>query len=160
MAYQFPYTTKSGKVSRYYNIDWPVGLSAANRKDDVMLVQTLFHILYHETEGFSPPLAVDEIEVTGECDATTRAYIRYFKRELLLSGERIYPDEVLDPIRDNDPDKKSTISRTRYALTFLVGTTGIHKLDRLQGLPEDESTPVLLRQALKQTRKTAQKYGG
>jgi hypothetical protein len=150
---------------REYNIDYPVGAGAANLKDDVMLVQTLLHILYFETDpeetghNFTP-LPGEEIAVSGECDPTTRRYIVHFKKEVMRLGWRLHPDEVFDPMRDNEPNKKSTLSKTYYAFSRLLNVCGTTNPRRTDNIPEERSTPRLLAQALRQTRRTARKYGG
>src|SRR5919198_1376478 len=102
MAYHFiPTRITASGVTREYCTDFAVGLGAKNFADDVMLVQRLFHMLYHENINpdsvvMPPPPDAEEITVTGFCGGTTQRYISHFKSQLRAFGIDIYPDEVLD----------------------------------------------------------------
>jgi hypothetical protein len=162
MAYHYMFVREDSTQRRSFNIDWPVGRAATNAQDDVMLVQTLLHIVYFEQlPHIDAPMirpAAPEIEVTGICDSTTRAYIMQFKQYLVKTGIPIYLDEVLDPFRDNDFFKKSTITRTVYAFARLVLRAARLNPPRFDTITENPATPLVLRKALRQTRKNALKY--
>ena len=169
MAYQFtPKRVSRSGATRGYCTDFAVGRGAKNFADDVMLVQRLFHMLYHENINPSavvmpPPGNIEEITVTGFCGNVTHTYIAHFKQQLREGGSVIYPDEVLDPFRDNDVRSVGTISKTRYAFGFLVINAGFANVAKFNALPQDpdnELTKPALKSALTQTRGNARQYGG
>jgi len=170
MAYHFLRVGKqSGKTFREYNIDFSVGEGGSNLDDDVRLVQTLLHIVFYEPTSAElraalPPLAdVADMPVTGTCGSITKRYIAHFKKVLRENGQALHPDAVLDPFRDNDPESKGTISKTKYAFGFLLDTAincqakkgGSNWVD---DLIEDERTDKKLATALAATRKQARQY--
>jgi hypothetical protein len=171
MAYQFfRVSGKSGKTLRQYNIDFSVGRGGNNRKDDAMLVQTFLRIVYIENTDPTfrsqvPPLHDNpDIVVDGIVGSTTHRYIIHFKNQLRQSGFKIYPDEILDPFRRNDPGSISTISKTEYAFGRLLSAaanadtaSGLKKFDVLHEHPDTHPT---LKLALSQTRREARQYGG
>src|SRR5262245_10439072 len=121
MAYHF---FRSGLKG--YNIDFSVGQGGVNLKDDVMLVQTMLHILFHENKDpfiastFPPLPDVSDFDISGTVDSTTSRYILHFKTLVMQLGEKLYPDKIMDPYRNNDnPFQKSTISKTTYAYAVL-----------------------------------------
>src|SRR5262245_12953327 len=158
MAYQFfRVGEQSGRTFREYNIDHPVGRGATNLTDDVMLVQLLLHIVYFEIDfpDFQRLSGDEELIVNGEAnDELTFRYIVHFKTQLIKRGIHLHPDQVMDPMRDNHPGNKSTISKTVYAFSLLMNVCEHLAPARFVTFPENEETPDTLRAALRQTRKT------
>lgn len=171
MAYHLYYfSAKFSKTFRTYNIDYTVGRGASNWKDDAMLVQTLLGLLFYESTDlqvatYFPRLAgIDEIKVDGIVGPVTHRYIIHFKNCLRKIGEKVYPDEVMDPFRGSDPKGLSLRAQVVYAfgrLTAIAADADMRsKLERYENLVELSDTPEPLKSALKQTRKQARKYGG
>jgi hypothetical protein len=171
MAYHFfVFSPTLGRQTRIYNLDFSVGRGGRNHHDDVMLLQTLLRMLYIEctdpgTREFRPPLPDEpDIVVDGWIGPITCRYILHYKNTLRKEGKKLYPDEVMDPFRDNDVLSKSTISKTEYAFGNLVPNT-FHadlrsNLKKFEFLLEHPDTDPLLRSALTQTRDDARQYGG
>jgi hypothetical protein len=169
MAYQyFRVGPKTGKTFREYDIDFAVGRGGSNRRDDVMLVQTFLHIVYHENTDpetastLPPPVGLDEITVDGYPGPITYGYIMHFKNQARSLGHKLYPDEVMDPFRNNDPGTLTTYTKSEYAFALLLHAAfnvddkcGLGKMDNL---PEHPDTDPLLKLALTQTRKQALQY--
>lgn len=171
MAYHFLRVGReSGKTFREYNLDFSVGEGGWNFDDDVRLVQTFLHIIFYEptSEPFravAPPLAgVDDVKVDGICGPITKRYIAYFKGlERKVSGTDLYPDAVMDPFRNNEPQSVGTRSGKLYAFSRLLNAA-IKFQDEKGGtnwvddLIEDERTHPKLSGALVATRKQARQY--
>jgi hypothetical protein len=165
MAYQFfRFSPKSSKTFREYNIDFAVGPSSQNRRDDVMLVQLLLRMVYNENKSaeiaaaLPKPADLAEIKPDGFYGPTTAKYIALFKDQTRALGVELYPDQVMDPFRDNEPDSISTISKTSYALGKLMNSAARADEARFDGLVEHPDTPDLLRNALQQVRDQALQY--
>ncbi|MPZ18958.1 MAG: hypothetical protein GEV06_13740 [Luteitalea sp.] len=147
-----------------YNADFRVGRAAANRKDDVMLVQALLRMVY--IQGFDPkgeyaPLPDEpDIMVDGIVGPITQRYIMHFKDQARRAGVPLYPDQCMDPIRHSNPQSVSTIRNQRYALGVLLEVAERARPDLFSTLPEHKDTPEMLRRALRQRRGEAQQYGG
>jgi hypothetical protein len=154
--------TQSGRKFQEFNIDFSVGRGGEELPDDIMLVQMLLRIVYFENEISGFPRLTDheeEIKVNGHTpDLLMYRYIVHFKNQIIKKGVHLHPDKIFDPMRDNDPDKKSTISRTLYAFSRLQNLCANNAPERFGSFAEDETTPEMLRTALRQTRKTARKY--
>lgn len=135
-----------------------------------MLVQTLLKILFIENTDvavreLAPPLPDEpDIVVDGIVGPITQRYIVHFKNRARIAGHALYPDEIMDPFRDNDPNKTSTISKTEYAFAVLmngaVKADEASNLRKFDFLPEHPETHPVLRLALTQTREEALQYGG
>ena len=170
MAYHFLRVgNQSGKTFREYNIDFSVGEGGFNHDDDVRLVQTLLHIVFHEPTSEQqraalPPLAdADDMPVTGTCGPITKRYIAHFKKLLREDGQAMHPDTVMDPFRNNDAESIGTISKTRYAFGFLLNTAIQCQIKKggsnwVDTLVEDARTDPKLKAALAATRKQAKQY--
>jgi hypothetical protein len=169
MAYHFfRLSEATGTTLRGYNIDFSVGQGGTNLTADVMLVQTLLRILYientdSEIAGTRAPLPDNpDIVVDGDAGSTTKRYILHFKNQARQSGSTLFPDEVMDPFRGNNPNGLSTISKTRYAFGVLLANA--RKADDASGLgkfavlAEHKDTHPTLKVALKQTRSDALQY--
>jgi hypothetical protein len=149
----------TGRVFREFNIDFSVGPGGVDLPDDVMLVQMLLRIVYVENQLLPPMAGQKELKVTGKSsDQLMYSYILHFKTQLLKRGQDIYPDKVLDPLRDNNPDMVGTLSRKRYAFSYLQNLCSGQAPERFNSFPEDPTTPDILVSALNQTRKTARQY--
>jgi hypothetical protein len=126
----------------FYNVQAPVGPGKANRIDDVMLVQ----ILLRETAktpqmiwayGLPPML------VTGVADGNLFKWILAFQN---FCGPLVTKDGIVDPARD--ALHLSTISHSDYTISVLNRLLRSAASDVYTGLPIDDSTPQLLRDAL------------
>lgn len=165
MAFSTPLIGRSGALLTAYNIDWSAGRIGSNTREDVMLVQALFKILYYELMGFNhdldaPPGQTEVIAVDGYYGPVTQKHITHFQTQMIARGHKVLPDGILDPFRE--PGASSTISKSRYALDLLNnGCANMCKeqgIDNYTNLPNREDMPVPLRNALKRVKKTASKY--
>ncbi len=135
-----------------------------------MLVQIFLRILYIENTDLGirsqvPPLPDSpDIVVDGIFGPVTSRYVLHFKNQARQQGVKLYPDEIMDPFRHNEPDSLSTISKSRYAFGALLNITARadekSELGKFDVLPEHKDTPSPLKLALTQTRREAQQYGG
>jgi len=164
MAYHY-----QGKTRREYSLDFSVGESAFNVDDDVRLVQTLLHIVYFEPtsdrfRAAMPPLDdVEDVKVDGICGPITKRFIRHFKSQDPVKSFDLFPDAVLDPFRNNDPNSVGTRSGKIYAFGVLL-IMAFRAQDEKGGsnfvedLIEDERTHPKLKAALVATRKQPRQY--
>ncbi|HET7203367.1 MAG TPA: hypothetical protein VFI92_08365 [Steroidobacteraceae bacterium] len=166
MAYHFFTVGKtSARLRRGYNIDFPVGLGARNRRDDVLLAQTFLRMVYLDntnseiTELF-PGLPGVDIVVDGSCGPVTHRYISRFKDQVRALGKELYPDACMDPFRDNDPFSLSRIAKREYAFGILLRAAAKADEQRFDGLTEHTETHPSLKLALTQTRDDALQYSG
>jgi peptidoglycan hydrolase-like protein with peptidoglycan-binding domain len=108
MAYRVGRVGKEGPVVDYYNLDASVGATGWNKtKADVMLVQILFRIVYHDygpgskISSHRPPPALPPnskpIVVDGKFGPITHAYIADFKEEMRRKGFSTPADGRIDP---------------------------------------------------------------
>ncbi|MEO7242129.1 MAG: peptidoglycan-binding protein [Variovorax sp.] len=145
-----------------YNTDWAVGQGGSNGREDTMLVQALFHILYYEDvdTGCTPPAGSTGIAVDGWYGPATQRHINHWQSQMRSDGENVLCDGVMDPFRGQK--EASTISKTRYALELL--NNACHNACKDEGktnflnLPNRQDIPVELRNALKTVKTTAAKY--
>lgn len=103
-----------------FNVNMAVGPAAANRWDDVMLVQYLLKRIYASPSSFNPPLhppAGDSIKVDGRFGRSTARWINHFQREVNdRGGVPIRPDGRVDK---SDSGGISSISQTVYTIVAL-----------------------------------------
>jgi hypothetical protein len=165
MAYQFfRFSEKVSRTFREYNIDFAVGPSGQNSPDDVMLVQLLLRIVYNENQNtefatfFTPPADTPAIGVDGLFGPVTGKYIMQFKQQTRSIGVDLYPDNLMDPFRDNEPDSLGTISGRPYAFGKLMNTAARSDGPRFDSLIEHAATPELLKLTLQQSRDQALQY--
>jgi hypothetical protein len=165
MAYSyFRVGPQSGITFREYNLDFEVGPASWNRKDDVMLAQLMLQIVYVNNASdlaasFPPIPGLNPSAVDGLFGPTTAKYIQHFKSQAVAIGSGpLYPDNVLDPFRNNDPDSVGTISKMKYAYSRLMNAAAKSDTPRFDGLIEHPDTPDLLKNALKTTRDDALQY--
>lgn len=165
MAFTTTLIGDSGVSRTAYNIDWSVGQIGSNTHVDVMLVQSLFKILYYELLGFNnnfdPPLGQNEvIVVDGLIGPITQKHIALFQEQAIARGKKVMPDGIFDPYRA--PGAFSTKSKSNYALDLLNNCCGNYcedqGIDNFNNLANRQDMPVLLRNALKRVKKTASKY--
>lgn len=90
MAFQFP-ATKSGAT--YYSVDYTVGRSGMNRKDDVILIQTMLNIQFFDLGGTylardwsayecEPLPHMERLKIDGLAGPKTKEAILVFQRKL------------------------------------------------------------------------------
>lgn len=171
MAYSFYYVgPKTGKTFRLYNVDYSVGQGGTNLKDDVMLVQSLLHILYVEntdpelTAKYPSPLTGDtDFAIDGICGSDTKRCIAAFKSQARAIGFDLYADSIMDPLRKNDPSVLSKVSKSQYSLAVLLdqahqAAERSGNVDKIDNLPWHPDTPPPLQSALMQSRDQALQY--
>jgi peptidoglycan hydrolase-like protein with peptidoglycan-binding domain len=164
MAYTFTFIgKKTGGIFKGYNLDYAVGPSSRNITDDVMLVQRLFNVLYFESldEALRAefPAPGPALVVDGKYGTNTKKFIEDFKKRLRAAGTNIYPDHVMDPFRNNEPEGESTISKTKYAFGMLLAASRQANPDVYDTLAQDTNNPMVLRVAISMTSPGAEQYG-
>ncbi|MDI3382288.1 peptidoglycan-binding protein [Xenophilus aerolatus] len=164
MAFTTTATGNTGPID-VYNIDWSVGLIGSNIREDVMLVQALFRILYYELMGFNdntqpPPDEPGVIEVDGLIGPVTRRHIKHFQAQMAARGTKVTQDGSFDPFRAEN--QLSTRTHSRYSLELLNNGCLFfcekQGLDNFSNLPNRADMPAPLRAALKTRKKTARQY--
>lgn len=114
-----------GQIHSSYNVDWGVGRSGSNGREDTMLVQAMFRMYYWEITDYDydlnpPPGETEQIEIDGWYGPATQKYIDYSQRKMFADDPgATLVDGVMDPYRES-PWAESKISHTRYALGKLV----------------------------------------
>ncbi len=158
-----------GVGHQVYNIDWTVGAGCTNLREDVMLVQALFSILYYHATprtsyDFQPPdPTYDSIDVDGFMGPITRAHIQGFQAQLVKRGMAKAVDLRMDPFRKYG--QPSSIQKVLYAVDQLneacyqrclrESSSAYWMLPYTYG----EWPPELI-SALKATRDKPRQYGG
>ncbi|MGJ7525826.1 peptidoglycan-binding domain-containing protein [Variovorax sp. GB1P17] len=152
-----------------YNIDWAVGVTGTNAKADVMLVQSLFNILYFDHDGnpgesrsqrYFPPADAGPLAVDGYYGPLTQRFIDQFEDTLRAAdGWTMRPDRRMDPFMGGSP---SPIQHEAYALTLLVRFCHFGDIDTgrysYRDLPINPSTSPTLRDALHRRKKVPDQY--
>jgi len=161
------YITRLGGSA--YNIDWAVGVTGTNARADVMLIQSLFNILYFDHEGnpgegrsqrYDPPADAAPLAVDGYYGPLTQRYIDQFEDTLRAADSwTMRPDRRMDPFMGNSP---SSIQHETYALTLLSRYCHFGDIDTgtysYRDLPNNPATPLTLRNALHQRKKVPDQY--
>lgn len=161
------YITKLGGSA--FNLDWAVGATGTNGQADVMLIQSLFNILYFDHEGnpgegrsqrYFPPGDTAALVVDGRYGPLTQRYIDHFQDTLRAADAwSMRPDHRMDPFFGSS---YSPIQHEPYALTLLSRYCHFGDLDTgvysYRDLPNNPETPIVLRNALHQRKKVPAQY--
>jgi len=162
----FTYITQLGGAA--YNIDWAVGVTGSNGQADLMLVQSLFNILYFDHGGdpgegkdpLLPPAGADALAVDGKYGPLTQRYIDHFQDTLRATGTwQMAPDRRMDPFKGASlsPHQKEVFSMTLLVRYCHFGdlSVGDHAY---RDLPIEMGTPHVLRSALKHKKALPAQY--
>lgn len=141
-------TLDDGYDGHFYNVNMAVGPAAANRWDDVMLVQYLLKRIYGSPARFQPPLhppAPDGIKIDGRFGRTTAKWIRHFQQEVADRGG--VPIRIDGRVDKSDNGGVSSISQTVYTIIALNKGLQLVDPDSFNNPSVDgECPPELLRQ--------------
>jgi hypothetical protein len=133
----------------FYNVDAAVGRGAANRRDDVLLVQYMLRENFKLLNTFKrDPFPGGPVEVDGSAGPQTLAAILHFQKTLKKGGSSIATDGRVDP-----PVNEGTvgsISNTQYTILFLnLGFKDARPQD-FPRLSQATDCPVEIRQRLRE----------
>lgn len=127
MAFSTMFTVKKGNIVpvgtplRVYNFDRRVTTFGGGDRDDVMLLQALFRILYYEFMGFGSPDApsgsTGVIKIDGIVGRQTRLHIEHYQQLLLKEGNTKTTDGVIDPFKKQGVLTSNT--QVKYQLELL-----------------------------------------
>jgi hypothetical protein len=121
----------------FFNVNMAVGPGAANRWDDVELVQYLLKRIYGSPLSFHPPFHPPEgdmIKIDGRFGRTTAKWINHFQREVNDQGG--VPIRLDGRVDKSDSGGVSSISRTVY--TIIALNKGLQLVD-----PEAFNNPAV-----------------
>ena len=107
----------AAKEIPFYNVNTAVGPGCPNKRSDVMLVQFFLHQIYAHPRKVNKP-AGPKIQINGECDAVTTAWIKHFQDDMKGQGAPIRADGRIDQAKGNQ-GSFSSLSHTGYTITFL-----------------------------------------
>ena len=113
-------TLGDGYDGHFFNVTMAVGPGAANRRDDVMLVQYLLKRIYDHPERFDPPIhrpSGQDMTINGHFGRTTATWITHFQREVSSRGGA--PIRADGRVDKSDSGGVSSISRTVYTIVLL-----------------------------------------
>ena len=104
-----------GPNGRFYTVDYSVGASGLNRKDDVMLVQFYLKRIYDNPfGGYSRPDPSQVMKVDGSCGPITKRWILDFQQTAQskdMQPTSIVPDGRVDRVpHGNAPYGSRTIT--------------------------------------------------
>jgi hypothetical protein len=122
MACKFTYSATDGSINTGYNVTAAVGPGAANRRDDVLLVQYFLGSIYANSTLFQPPRQPpdgDWIKVDGSAGTQTFQWIKYFQTETKRIGFTIWPDGRIDACPK--PNAQTPIHHARYTISIMNG---------------------------------------
>ena len=108
-----------GTPKRIYNFDARVSTFGGGQKVDVMLLQALFRLFYYQFDG-SVPFPVQStgvIDVYGIVGEQTRLHIQHYQKHLLLRGDTVTTDGVIDPFKKQGV--KTSHTKVTYQLEVL-----------------------------------------
>jgi hypothetical protein len=164
MAFTTTFVGKqSGLESNAYNIDFSVGAGVAgNLPDDILLVQTLFHIIHFELKDpIPPPSGETGIALDGKLGPRTLRFMLNLQQRARANNFKVMLDGVFDPMRGQG--KLSTQAKVQYAMEILnhtaFGACRLEGNDKYDSLPTHPETPSLLAASLNAGRRqVAHKY--
>ena len=168
MAYSFAKKTPSGAT--VYNTDYQVGLTGANFKPDVMLVQALLNLLYFTNDGefytldyachtFEAPLDAEPLKVDGLCGPLTRSLIVSYQQRLQRITAKYPADGRLDPVMWSGGKTLATRGGGLLNLgNSLHLSDEVHGTQRYASVAWDPELPQELRSALAYRKNTARLY--
>lgn len=153
----------SGLESNAYNIDFSVGAGVAgNLPDDILLVQTLFHIIHFELNNpVPPPSGETDIALDGKLGPRTLRFMQNLQQRARAQNFKVLPDGIFDPMRAQGA--LSTIAKVQYSMEILndtaFGACRSEGNDKYDKLPTHPTTPQALKASLSApARKIARKY--
>jgi hypothetical protein len=109
-----------GIVTVAYSIDHSVGPGAANKREDVLLVQHLLRLAWQTvpaSQGFRPPGEKEPLKADGIHGPTTQRFIKFFQEEAKRRGAAVAQDGRIDPAITGA--SRSSLSQTMYTILAL-----------------------------------------
>lgn len=100
--------------SQFYNVNFAVGSTAPNRRDDVMLVQWMLHRVYIDHPLLFAPEAGD-LAIDGFIGPHTLTWIKAFQADLRRLGQNCVADGRVDSARKAE----GSISHAPYTILWL-----------------------------------------
>ena len=141
-------TNSKGNLPFIYNVDMAVGTSAANKRDDVMLVQYCLKHIWANPTKFNPPLPSPpsgEMKVDGFCGPTTRRWIVEWQFMSRKRGHNVTTDGLVDKARGSF---QSSISKTDYHIVKLNAALKRARPDLFKNIFLDPDAPAELKLAV------------
>jgi peptidoglycan hydrolase-like protein with peptidoglycan-binding domain len=142
------YTMKLGfsDLHTIYNLTYAVGLGQVNRRDDVLLVQTLLKMAHAMILGGGVPSgSTSTITVDGYFGPETKLCIdAYQKEQTYFYHKLIAQDGIISPSTPDGYTKKGNL----YTIVHLNRSALTHDSSQYRYLPFSTDTPPELRNAL------------
>jgi hypothetical protein len=147
MAFVTHYTNKAGEEKVLYNVTMAVGPNAANRRDDVMLVQYMLKRIYERPKYSNFTLSPQQgtMIVDGLFGPTTARWIRHFQTDVRIAGGNILVDGRIDSDTESGI---STISETEYTIAFINYAFRSHYPEIHAKMPTHPDVPAEVKAAL------------
>jgi peptidoglycan hydrolase-like protein with peptidoglycan-binding domain len=145
MAYKEIKHFHSDNLPFMWNVSKPVGLSMANEKGDVALVQMLLVTCYDQGN-------VTQLKVDGACGPKTRQAIKKFQTEYSIhsTANGLLPLEIDGIVSHADNFGFDTASGvTAYTIVALNWTAYTYELHKWLNLAYDPAVPPYLRAQLR-----------
>lgn len=142
------YTMKLGfsDLPTIYNLTNAVGLGQVNRRDDVLLVQTLLKMAHAMIlSGGVPSGSTSNITVDGYYGPETQRCINaYQKEQAFFYHKLISQDGIISPSAPDGYTPKGEL----YTIVHLNRSAAVHDGSMYRSLPFSSDTPAELRNAL------------